>query len=160
VSDESNFSYSDDLNYSGSLYSDLDGNTEVMNPACIGILEDNYLSQIDGVKTYSYHTQHLQQHGNHALSFETYNGSATNAHYDQVIGLRRHESYKSIDNHCRELEPECLASFSLLTAIKQNDSTGISFTAKLIGDKYSNNEVIIDTDVSVIIYPFEDASNK
>lgn len=155
VSDEPNFYISDDLDYSGSLFSDSDGFTEVIDPACIGVQEDTYSVEVDGIETYSYHSQHIQQHGNYSLSFETYDGSATNASYDQVIGLRRHDSYTSIDHHCLESESECLAVLSLQTSIEQNNSSGISFTAKLTGNENLNNEVYIDTNVSVIIHPFE-----
>ena len=157
ISDESNFSLSDDLDFSGTLYSDSDGETEFYDPACIGFQEHNLSISSAGKEIDTQKTLYFQQHGSYSHSFEVYEGTATNTQYNKVIGVQRRGFYKSIDNHCLETEIECLASFSLDTENTQNNSSGISFTAKLTGNEDLNNEVYIDAEVSVIIHPFEAA---
>ena len=160
VSDEPSFILSDDLDFSGSLFSDSDGYSDIFDPACIAAQDDSYSIKVDGVETFSSHTQYFQQHGNNHLSFEIYNGSATNAIYDQVIGLRRHDPFQSIDHHCLNSEPECLASISSQVEVIQNGATGIAFTAKFFGIGDINNEIIIDSNISAEILPFEDVGSN
>ena len=160
VSDEPSFILSDHLNFSGSLFSGSNGYSDIFDPACIAVQDDSYSIKVDGVQIYSSHTKYFQQHGNNLLSFEIYNGSATNANYDQVIGLRRHDPFQSIDHHCLNSEPECLASISSQVEVIQNGATGISFTAKFVGNGDHNNGVIIDTNISAEILPFEDVGSN
>ncbi|MFT4762983.1 MAG: hypothetical protein ACI9OH_000067 [Oleispira sp.] len=155
VSDEPNFSLSDDLDFSGTLYSDSDGETKFYDPACIGLQEHNLSISSDGKEIDTQQTLFFQQHGSYSHSFEVYKGTATNTQYNQVIGVQRRGFYSSIDHHCRASEVECLASLSLQAEILQNNASGISFTAKLTGSEDLNNEVYIDTQVSAIIISTE-----
>ncbi len=161
VSDENNFLLSDDLDYSSSVNSEnisFDEN-EIYGGMCLGLQEHKYSAKIDNVKVDSYTFENLVHFADYDHTFEIYNGKSNNTTSEntQVIGVQRRGFHKSIDHHCVESETECLNSLSLDTEILQNDSSGISFTAKLTGNEDLNNEVYIDAQVSVIIHPFEPA---
>jgi len=161
VSDEDNFSLSDDLDYFSTINSEnnnFDGD-QFYQGACFGLQKHHYSSKIDNVTVDSYTSENFVHYGNYDHTFEIYNGKSDNTKSEniQVIGVQRLGFHKSIDHHCFESEPECLNSLSLDTEILKNNSSGISFTAKLTGNEELNNEVYIDTQVSVIIYPFEAA---
>jgi hypothetical protein len=161
VSDEDNFSLSDDLDYFSTINSEnnnFDGD-QFYQGACFGLQKHHYSSKIDNVTVDSYTSENFVHYGNYDHTFEIYNGKSDNTKSEniQVIGVQRRGYHKSIDHHCLESEAECLNSLSLDTEILQNDSSGISFTAKLTGNEDLNNEVYIDAQVSVIIHLFEAA---
>ena len=161
VSDEDNFSLSDDLDYFSIINSknnSFDGD-QLYQGACFGLQKHHYSSKVDSVKVDSYTSENFIHYGNYDHTFEIYNGKSNNTESEniQAIGVQRLGFHKSIDHHCLESEIECLNSLSLDTEILQNDSSGISFTAKLTGNEDLNNEIYIDAQVSVIIHPFEAA---
>jgi hypothetical protein len=164
VSDEDNFSLSDDLDYFSTINSEnnnFDGD-QFYQGACFGLQKHHYSSKIGNVTVDSYTSENFVHYGNYDHTFEIYNGKSDNTKSEniQVIGVQRLGFHKSIDHHCLESEAECLNSLSLDTEILQNDSSGISFTAKLTGNEDLNNEVYIDAQVSVIIHPFEPAETS
>jgi hypothetical protein len=166
VSDEDNFLLSDDLKYSSVFNSEESSFDEdrFYGGMCLGLQEHNYSSQIDNnnTETGSYKFQYFQHHVYFDRNFEIYNGKSKNseeheASNNQVIGVL--QWYSHIDNYCLSSDLECVNKYSFQSEILQNDSSGISFTAKLTGNEELNNEVYIDTQVSVIIYPFEAAQD-
>lgn len=162
VSDDSSFFISDEIDYSGSLFSTIGENSTFYDPACIAIHNDKYSMLVNDLETYSYQTQYLQQHGNDSLSFKIYDGFSKQLGADEsmTIGVQRYDFKQSIDHHCSNSDIECLASFTLEKEIRQNNSFGISFTARLFGNASQNNEVYIDTQVSAIIQPFGNTDNS
>ena len=162
VSDEDNFLLSNDLDYSSSVNSENISLDEYRfyGGMCLGLQEHNYSSQIgnSNADTGSYKFQYFQHHVDYDHNFEIYDGKSSNsesyeAENNQVIGAL--QAYSHIDNFCYSSDLECVNKYDFQSEILQNDSSGISFTAKLTGNEDLNNEVYIDTQVSVIIHPFE-----
>lgn len=164
VSDENNFLLSDDLDYSSSVNSDeisFDEN-RFYSGMCVGLQEHNYSSRVGNGNTESgsYKFQYFQHHVDYNHNFEIYDGKSSNseefeAENNQVIGAL--QAYSHIDNFCYSSDLDCVNKYNFQSEILQNDSSGISFTAKLTGNEDLNNEVYIDAQVSVIIHPFEPA---
>jgi hypothetical protein len=173
VSDEDNFLLSDDLDYSSSVNSEdinFDEN-RFYGGMCLGLQEHNYSSQISNsnsnsnsnADTGSYKFQYFQHHVDYDHNFEIYDGKSSNsesyeAENNQVIGAL--QAYSHIDNFCYSSDLECVNKYNFQSKILKNDSSGISFTAKLTGNEDLNNEVYIDAQVSVIIHPFEAAETS
>jgi hypothetical protein len=164
VSDEDNFLLSDDLKYSSVFNSEESSfdEDEFYGGMCLGLQEHNYSSKIgnNNTKTGSYKFQYFQHHVYFDRNFEIYNGKSKNseehaASNNQIIGVL--QWYSHINNYCISSDLECVNKYDFQSEILQNDSSGISFIAKLTGNEELNNEVYIDTQVSVIIYPFEAA---
>lgn len=167
VSDEDNFLLSDDLKYS-SVYNSEESSFDedrFYYGMCLGLQEHNYSSKIGNgnTETGSYKFQYFQHHLGLDRDFEIYNGKSKNSEEhetsnNQVIGALQWHSH--IDNYCLSSDLDCVNKYDFQSEILQNDSSGISFTAKLTGNEDLNNEVYIDTQVSVIIYPFEPAPDS
>lgn len=166
VSDEDNFLLSNDLDYSSSVNSEdisLD-EYRFYSGMCLGLQEHNYSSKIgnSNADSSSYKFQYFQHHVDYDHNFEIYNGKSSNteryeAENNQVIGAL--QAYSHIDNYCLSSDLECVNKYNFQSEILQNDSSGISFTAKLTGNDDVDNEVYIDTQVSIIIHPFEAAQD-
>jgi hypothetical protein len=166
VSDEDNFLLSNDLDYSSSVNSEdisLD-EYKFYSGMCLGLQEHNYSSKIgnSNADSSSYKFQYFQHHVDYDHNFEIYNGKSSNteryeAENNQVIGAL--QAYSHIDNYCLSSDLECVNKYNFQSEILQNDSSGISFTAKLTGNDDVDNEVYIDTQVSIIIHPFEAAQD-
>lgn len=166
VSDEDNFLLSNDLDYSSSVNSEdisLD-EYRFYSGMCLGLQEHNYSSKIgnSNADSSSYKFQYFQHHVDYDHNFEIYNGKSSNAERyeaenNQVIGAL--QAYSHIDNYCLSSDLECVNKYNFQSEILQNDSSGISFTAKLTGNDDVDNEVYIDTQVSIIIHPFEAAQD-
>ncbi len=160
VSDEDNFLLSDDLNYSGLVNSEdirFDDNRRYES-MCLGLQEHHYSSKVDNIDMGSYQFQYFQHHIDYNHNFEIYNGKSKNSaereeSNNQVIGVL--QAYRHIDNYCTSSDLECVNKYDFQSEILRNDSSGISFTAKLTGNEDINNEVYIDAQVSIIIHPFE-----
>lgn len=166
VSDEDNFLLSNDLDYSSSVNSEdisLD-EYRFYSGMCLGLQEHNYSSKIgnSNADSSSYKFQYFQHYVDYDHNFEIYNGKSSNAERyeaenNQVIGAL--QAYSHIDNYCLSSDLECVNKYNFQSEILQNDSSGISFTAKLTGNDDVDNEVYIDTLVSIIIHPFEAAQD-
>jgi hypothetical protein len=165
VSDEDNFLLSDDLDYSSTVNSEIISFDEnrFYNGMCLGLQEHNISSKEEGAEAGSYKFQYFQHHLGYDHNFEIYDGKSSNseeyeAENNQVIGVL--QAYSHIDNYCISSDHECVNKYDFQSEILRNDSSGISFTAKLTGNEDFNNEIYIDAQVSVIVYPFEAASNS
>jgi hypothetical protein len=131
---------------------------------CLGLQEHNYSSKIgnSNADAGSYKFQYFQHYVDYDHNFEIYDGKSSNsenyeAENNQVVGV--YQRYNNIDNYCISSDLDCVNKYDFQSEILQNDSSGISFTAKLTGNEELNNEVYIDTQVSVIIHPFEAAQD-
>ena len=167
VSDEDNFLLSDDLKYSSVFNSEESSFDEdrFYSGMCLGLQEHNYSSRIgnSNADTGSYKFQYFQHYVDYDHNFEIYDGKSSNsenyeAENNQVIGAL--QAYSHIDNFCYSSDLECVNKYDFQSEILQNDSSGISFTAKLTGNEDLNNEVYIDAQVSIIIHPFEPAPDS
>ena len=166
ISDEDNFLLSNDLDYYSSVNSEdisLD-EYRFYSGMCLGLQEHNYSSKIgnSNADSSSYKFQYFQHHVDYDHNFEIYNGKSSNteryeAENNQVIGAL--QAYSHIDNYCLSSDLECVNKYNFQSEILQNDSSGISFTAKLTGNDDVDNEVYINTQVSIIIHPFEAAQD-
>ena len=165
VSDEDNFLLSDDLNYSSTINSEnisFDEN-RFYSGMCLGLQEHNFSSEEESAEASSYKFQYFQHYVDYNHNFEIYDGKSSNSEEfensnNQVIGVL--QAYSHIDNFCYSSDLECVNKYDFQSEILQNNSSGISFTAKLTGNENLNNEVYIDTQVSVIIHPFEPAADS
>lgn len=165
VSDEDNFLLSDDLDYSSAVNSEIISFDEnrFYNGMCLGLQEHNISSQEEGAEAGSYKFQYFQHHLDYDHNFEIYDGKSSNseeyeAENNQVIGVL--QAYSHINNYCLSSDLDCVNEYNFQSEILMNDSSGISFTAKLTGNEDHNNEVYIDAQISVIIYPFEATSDS
>jgi len=167
VSDEDNFLLSDDLDYSSAVNSEDINFDEYRfyDGMCLGLQEHNYSSKIgnSNADTGSYKFQYFQHYVDYDHNFEIYDGKSSNsenyeAENNQVVGV--YQRYNNIDNYCISSDLECVNKYVFQSKILQNDSSGISFTAKLTGNEDLNNEVYIDAQVSIIIHPFEPAPDS
>ncbi|MEH6450217.1 MAG: hypothetical protein V7765_16205 [Oleispira sp.] len=165
VSDEDNFLLSDDLNYSSSINSDdiIFDKNKLYGGMCLGLQEHKFSSKVGDNEAGSYKFQYFQHYVDFDHTFEIYNGKSTNsenyqAGNNQVVGVS--QRFNNIDNYCLSSDFECVNKYSFQSEILQNNSSGISFTAKLTGNADLNNEVYIDAQISVIIHPFESAETS
>jgi len=165
VSDENNLSLSDDLDYFSTINSENNSfvGDQFYQGACFGLQKHSYSSKVDNIETGSYTFQNFLHYGVYSRNFEIYDGKSTNsknyeADNNQVIGVTH--GYTYIDNYCISSDLECVNKYNFQSEILQNDSSGISFTAKLTGNEDLNNEVYIDAQVSIIIHPFEPAPDS
>jgi hypothetical protein len=165
VSDEDNLSLSDDLDYFSIINAENNNFDEdqFYSGTCFGLQKHYYSSKVDNIETGSYTFQNFHHYGDYYRSFEIYNGKSKNSEEyegsnNQVIGLIK--GYDYIDNYCLSSDLECVNKYNFQSEILQNNSSGISFTAKLTGNEELNNEVYIDTQISIIIHPFEAAQDS
>jgi hypothetical protein len=161
VSDATDFVSSDEVVHSGFLTSDASGDRHI-DPLCVGLQEHKYSSTAPGEDAGLYHFQFFSFFGTNSPGFEIYNGKSTNSdkhknENNQVVGVQQPFFLNSVDNYCISSDLDCVNKYDFQSEILKNDSSGISFTAKLTGNEDLNNEVYIDTQVSVIIHPFEAA---
>ena len=164
VSDATDFITSNEILYSGLLTSDASGDRHI-DPLCVGIQEHKYSSTTPGEGPGLYHFQFLSLFGTNSPGFVIYNGKSTNSDQhksgnNQVVGVQQPFYLNSVDSYCISSDLSCVNKYDFQSEILQNDSSGISFTAKLTGNEDLNNEVYIDTQVSIIIHPFEAAQDS
>lgn len=164
VSDATDFVTSNEVVYSGFLTSDASGDRYI-DPFCVGLQEHKYFSTTPEEDTGLYNFQFFSFFGTNSPGFVIYNGKSTNSEKhknenNQVVGVQQPFYLNSVDNYCISSDLDCVNKYDFQSKILQNDSSGISFTAKLTGNEDLNNEIYIDAQVSVIIYPFEPAPNS
>jgi len=164
VSDATDFVSSDEVVHSGFLTSDASGDRHI-DPLCVGLQEHKYSSTAPGEDAGLYHFQFFSFFGTNSPGFEIYSGKSTNSdkhksENNQVVGVQQPFYLNSVDNYCYSSDLECVNKYDFQSEILLNNFSGISFTAKLTGNEDLNNEVYIDTQISVIIHPFEPAETS
>jgi hypothetical protein len=151
ISDEINFNDSDDIIYTSNIQSQTEKEPDP-DPICLSIYDRKIKIHTDDIVTYENHDKHLMLAGHNGISgFDLYaaEGSAFGTIDQKLVGGWYHR--QSIESQCDITDEQCLNRHKLKLNTLQNDSSGISFSARLdsVGGDF------LDIQVSAIIHSFE-----
>ena len=150
ISDEINFNDSDDLTYTSEVKSQI-GKEPDLNPICLGTYDRKIKIHTDNLVTYENHDKHLMLADHNARGFDLYTAEGGEFGITDQILVGGWYDRQSIESQCDISDEECLNQYKLELNILQNDSSGISLSARLDSDDGD----FLDIKVSAIIHPFE-----
>lgn len=152
ISDEINFNDSDDLTYTSEVKSQI-GKEPDLNPICLGTYDRKIKIHTDNLVTYENHDKHLMLADHNARGFDLYTAEGGEFGIIDQILVGGWYDRQSIESQCAISDEECLNQNKLELNTLQNDSSGISLSARLD----SGDGDFLDIKVSAIIHPFEPA---
>ncbi len=163
ISDSTDFNLASELSYSS--YAETEKNTETeFSPMCVGLVETASAGYENGIKISESNIQHAQQFGieEYLAGIEIFNttGIVKSEEKQRIGGMYiNQETYmtpwkKNIP--CSKSDSTCMNENSLDLNFLQNNSSGISFSARL--DTSEGN--YLEAQVSTIIHPVESSSSN